>query len=501
MTVYDNKNPESTISNIEISGEGDKRFIFLHAKPRSEQDKTGSWIAKCNLDLQEVTRTHVDGHEVIVMRSDRATPEILQAFAAMGEQLSEHQNIKKLNPWMLRGLASNIGQPLQLMSGMFQKGNIDFATIGFAALNITANTINMVFGAEKKEDTNRLHYLKNDINRDLDEHLLNGAAPYEATDKRAEQRNNGHEEKKSVGESAWDFMKGNSVRIGEIGLRYLGSIMLAFPLTKLKIKQGSAALAKGAFSEAFNIMKNKDAGTFNAGAAYLIGKTIAFGSKIPDPYDPTPHTTLDTVREKILFPASSIIETVAAGLIAKDRLFNPKRKIIWPAWTNAPQKWQTKGTQDYLGGIGGLLFMSGLVIRIFAPFGKKELDMEEMSAHITDTLVKTPREEMPRLLADSAATVFEHTKEKGVPFGEIFTSMAVDLEEYHHIALHGTPATAHDAIAGAAAPAETIAEGAPAAEHAMHKQAHKDFASLAKTPGTHVDRHLQSAGEALHAAI
>lgn len=514
MTLFINSNAESAIAQIEFAGAPDAgQFVVLHARTRMEPEKISQWLQNNGLNLEEITRTHVDGREVLITRSALPQEKILQTLQSHGEALTENIPAKKLNPWKLRGWASIIGQPMQLASGMLQKGTIDPATIGFASANMIANVTNIVFGAEKKDDPNRLLFLKEAVNRDVDEHLPAGTNPPDPTSSRMDERVKPDETKKF---DSYDFMKRNSVRIGEIGLRYIGALSLAFPFVKAipgkkpwsvagltegtaHWKKGVQQLGAGKFGEAYKTIANKDQFTRNAGLAYLFGKSIAFGAQVPDAYSGEPHTAVDTTREKILFPASSMIEAVAAGLIAYNGLF--KRKINWN------QKFMPKAlhfgeTRDYLGGIGGLLFTTGLIIRIFAPFGKKELDMQEISAHISDTLSKTPPEQMPRLLADSAATVFEHSKDSGATFGSIFASMANDMSQHYHIALNA-PANANaSAQVAGQQPQEPAQEAASFASRAPRKTDEAGrHTAMAKPADSHTERQLRNNNDAIQLTV
>ncbi|MDE3060295.1 MAG: hypothetical protein KGJ06_04730, partial [Pseudomonadota bacterium] len=117
-----------------------------------------------------------------------------------------------------------------------------------------------------------------------------------------------------------------------------------------------------------------------------------------------------------------------------DRFAN--RKITFPDKSFIPSSLRKQNYRDFLGGIGGAMFVAGFAIRFFAPYGTKELDMREAYAHATDTLAKTPPEKLPQLLADTAVTLKESLKDKeNITFGEIYTHMKSDLYRYHRIGL------------------------------------------------------------------
>jgi len=119
------------------------------------------------------------------------------------------------------------------------------------------------------------------------------------------------------------------------------------------------------------------------------------------------------------------LECSGSSYLAADRFRNPKRRIVLGG----------KEYQDFLGGIGGMLFSTAFAMRLFAPYGVKEVNMEEVYAHATDTLAKTPPEKLPQLMADTTATLKEHFKDKDIAFSEIFIRMMSDMYRYHHIAL------------------------------------------------------------------
>ncbi len=208
------------------------------------------------------------------------------------------------------------------------------------------------------------------------------------------------------------------MRIGEIGLRFLGSIALAFPLKNWGAAY--AQLKKGSWAGAFAAARNKDSTNFYTGVTYLTGKTIGLFSKVPDPYNPAEkHTALDTVREKYLFRLSSLVEAGAAGTLAVGNF-----------------KADKNGKRDsYIGAAAGVSLTTGLLTRLFADFGTREVDMEELYAHSTDALAVVPPDKLPQLLAEAAAGIKDHFKEKSMDYGEIYTKMMTDLYRYHHIAL------------------------------------------------------------------
>ncbi len=183
---------------------------------------------------------------------------------------------------------------------------------------------------------------------------------------------------------------------------------------------------------------------FYSGIAYIVGKTIALGSKIPDPYDTKPHTMLDTVREKMLFKVSTAIETTAAATLAVNGLKagkatpqNPEGARLFTRnrdyWIPEAMKHQKFITRDWFGAAGGALFTGGLTIRFSAPFGTRVVDMKELTAHMAAALAQVPSDKLPQLVADSAMAIKAQFPDQPHAFGSIYASLALELERYHQI--------------------------------------------------------------------
>ena len=366
---------------------------------------------------------------------------------------------KGFNPWKWRGLLSNAGQGLQLASaGLKNKHGFDQSVLGFAAFNIAANIINMIFGAESKPDTHRLLQLKTEFNAQLAPYVTQPSVlpDPETTLTKDRKSKNVH----GVGESIYGFLKRNSVVFGEIGLRYVGAFNLAFPIAHWAGRGHAAfhatkgplgAKLKAGVVVAAENFRNREDLVFYSGIAYLAGKTIALFSKVPDPYDPKPHTTLDTIREKVLFKVSTAVETAAAGTLALNglkpgkptalnpdgaRLFTRERKY----WLPEVMKHEKFITRDWFGATGGALFTGGLLIRFSAPFGSREVNMPELYAHIATGLSKVPADQLPKLLADSAMAIKAQFDDTSLEYGTIYASLVQELERYHHInVLHAEP--------------------------------------------------------------
>ncbi|MBI1276234.1 hypothetical protein GC177_09740 [bacterium] len=422
MVMFLSSNPDSGVAKVEFSPSAQGNAAYIHLATGADEVAVKQLLSSKGIGQTVVTQTMLDGHAVLVTRGPLSQDGLLNMLG--GHFAPPAPEPQGFEPWKWRGKLSIVGQSLQLASAKFSAKGIDAPTAIFAVSNLMANGTNIVFGAEKAQDVHQLRFLKEHFNAQMQAYLPQGESLPSPDDSRAALRH-ANDPRKGLVEQGQDFIRRNSVRIGEIGLRYFGAFALAFPVKNWR--ESADKLAHGNLLGAYQAGKNKDALSHQAGMAYLVGKSIALTSKIPDPYDPTPHTLLDTIREKVVFRLSSVIEGFAAFSIALNGF--TRRKI----------KFSKDGKEypDVLGGVGGMLFTLAQGIRYFAPFGTKVVDMEELNAHMTDGLARMPRDRLPQLVADAAASIVEHFKEKHLEFGTVYSQLADGLQQYHGIDLSG----------------------------------------------------------------
>lgn len=455
MAVYNVSNPKSYLHSVEFTPVSDGNFSFFYLKDGAHKDEARQWLTK-EVGQEVIAESMVCGRPVIITHGEKPKQDMLKLLDEHGDTTQLKVIEKPPNFWAIRGGMSIVGQCLQLASSTFQvekleKGHAQLKPnhpqynpklkqgmwvrkafspdIGaFAILNLTANAMNIMYGAQKEEATNQLHAIKSDLNANLNDHITASERTFDVRDNRAHLHKDDDSNKKSAFDKVNDALAENSVRVGEIGLRYLGALALVFPYNKLGA--GIAELKKGNLGAAWKVSKNSSQVTLAAGGLYLLGKTMALFAKVPDPYDDKPKTTWDTLREEYLFKVGGLVEAVAGGTVGYNAF--AKKKI---GFSNGKTPDIKNVRADYLGGVGGTLFATGYIVRYWAKYGTKHLDTEEVFAHATDTLAKTPPEKLPQLMADSSATIMEHLKDTKVEYGEVFTKMMTDMYRYHHIAL------------------------------------------------------------------
>ncbi len=518
MAIYKNTNQNSAITSVEFTPVPKGNSTFLHLKAGADVQGVKQWLA--DIGQQITAETPIGNESVLVTRGDKTQADIIKSLKEHDGNLKLPPEAKKgVNLWKARGILSMIGHPMQLISGAMAKGGMDTATIGFASLNLMANLTNIAFGAEKKTDPHHLHFIKEKVNTLLTPYVPEGTKlpdPNTLAPTRTEP-----EKPKTTWQKFHGFMKGHSVMLGEIGLRYIGGLSLIFSIVKLKkvdgkTKQsvahwaeGAGKLANGEFKAAWNAVKNPDTFTRIAGTGWIMGKNIAFLSKVPDPYDPDkpkPGSTKDKInkfREKHTFKISTFTEALGASTMAYDRFFRRtitipekitqkevktvlgdvvkiphKSSRLWnfvpehlPNWKIIPEKlpsfnflpkgffkkWaaneqpligehipnmKLRGMKlrgvpipDFIGGIGASLFALAFVMRFKAPFGVRQVNMDEVDAHVADALAKVPADKLPQAVAETSAYLVTHFKDKKLEFGKVYTQLADDLYHYHNIAL------------------------------------------------------------------
>jgi hypothetical protein len=341
---------------------------------------------------------------------------MLDALVAQGESLELAVDAQPFDAWKTRSILGFGGQILQLASSFMRPPiagigkRLDSSLFVFAAANLLANTINLKYDhGEQVDDKHQLRYLKQKVNRELSVHLKDSEAPIDIDENRQALRP--HEEPHHKLDGAKNFLRRHSVAIGELGLRYFGAIALAFPARYWK-----AAVV----NRSFPAMDPSPLRVYT-GLSSIVGKTVALTSKIPDPYNPKPHTWVDQFREKASFLTGGLIEVTSFTVLAYDA-FTRKNGLLIGG----------KVRRDWLGGIGASMFTLGYIVRSWAKFGERTVNMDELCAHASDTIAKTSPEKVTQLLANTAASLAEHFKDRPTAgFAAIYTQLANDFSYYH----------------------------------------------------------------------
>lgn len=424
MQKYLSKNKESVIRSLDIdsksgictftlSGDSDPAALNAHLSHRYALTFLGTHAAA--------------GKDTVLVFHSQNPQALPGALKAKGESLEIVVPEKKFNFWKWRGITSFIGQSLQLLSS-FKSNKVgeqlqtkdlsdQVAIAGFATSNLIANISNITFGSQKKEDFHQLHHLKSKFNENFGKYLPD-ATPLPADQKLAASRK---EEKLSLGKRAFNLAQKYSVSGGEIGLRVFGSSQLSYPVTRVPTaitKYKETGSVKDALVEA----RNTNTTTFKVGLMMLLGKAVSFISKEPDPFNPKPASLLDRFREKITFRLSSVIEGSAAAYMAWDRFTNHEMKLFGK-----------KLNRDYAGFVGNLVFIGGYAIRLFAPYGSREVNMKELNAHISDSVALMKPVLIPHVLTEVAYGLDQHFGKKSPGVSELYSGLVADLKTQHNI--------------------------------------------------------------------
>jgi hypothetical protein len=393
-------------------------LTFFYGKSPEHNEEIRRRLAEMGQTV--VSETLLGKHPVFITEGGKAKDDIIGALKASGTELALKTEPRKVNWWAFRGWASNVGQIFQMTSAFKERApgqKLDYEIFAFAALNLLANIVNILFGGQKEPDKYRLLHIKDDQKKLLSSGLSEGVSIPDMETSRSALRKD-----VEPPPGAWQkfraFMGKHSVRFGEIGLRFLGSAAMVIPVSPEHWKGVAETYnAKGTWEALKQSVYQPNSTKRYAGITYLVGKTVGLFSKVPDPYNPRSASTLDRIREKYFFRASSVIETGAAGILALGSFKSKKR----------------------IGGTGGLIFMGGLTTRFFAPFGHREVNVDEAFAYAGDFLAREPREKLPQLVAESAALLARDLSgdHAALSYGAIYARLKGDLYTYHNIAFDG----------------------------------------------------------------
>lgn len=433
MAVYKNTKQNSGLTALESVSAPDGQQFFFHIRDAAAGETIKQSLQHSGISLKWVAQSKLDTGLVLIAHGARGCEaQTVAALTSTGENLELSHKQKKIDPWVIRSFLGFGGQTLQLTSsfmrpdkpGMAGKGiwhKVDMPIFVFAAANMTANVINLAYKAQNVDDPKQLRYLKQRVNEALSPALEPGHYAPSVDDKRSDLREKPHEATGPLA-SFNAFMRKYSVNVGELGLRYLGAFGLISPMNTW------GNVFKGKLPE-LGKSPYRNVGGFSS----LAGKTIALGSTIPDPYDTKPRSWLDNIREKYSFLTGGLIEAGAFSVLAYDNFVNTKP--ISKTEAN-PRGIMFKGRayRDWLGGIGAAMFVTGYLVRSWAKYGTRHVDMNELYAHVSDTLAQLPPDKVPQLLADTAADIKNHFKgSEELDYGTIYAALANDLKRYHHI--------------------------------------------------------------------
>jgi len=433
MAVYKNTKQNAGLTMLECTAAPKGQQLFFHVRDAASGEAVKQALERSGAGLTWVAQSKLGAGIVLVAQGAHGCEaKALAALASSGENLELSHKQKKIDPWVIRSFLGFGGQTLQLTSsfmrpdkpGMAGKGiwhKVDMPIFVFAAANMTANVINLAYKAQNIDDPKQLRYLKQRVNEQLSPQLEPGHHAPSVDEKRSDLR---EKPKEDTGPLAGfnNFMRKYSVNVGELGLRYLGAFGLVSPMNTW------GNVFKGKLPEL-----GKSAYRNVGGFASITGKTIALSSTIPDPYDTKPKSWLDNIREKYSFLTGGIIEAGAFSVLAYDNFVNTKPISATEANPRGIM-FKGKAYRDWLGGIGAAMFVTGYIVRSWAKYGTRHVDMNELYAHVSDTLAQLPPEKVPQLLADTTADIKNHFKDsEDLDYSTIYTALANDLKRYHHI--------------------------------------------------------------------
>jgi len=427
MAVYKNTHAGSPIAGVEFTPVSDGNFSFFYVDNEADLAEVKQWLTSPDIGQEIIAEAQTASQPVLITHGGKAKDDLMALLEARGEklELQKHKRSFADMAWPVRGALGFTGQTLQLSSSFLTKKGFAWDTGMFASLNLVANAMAMMFGAQRRPDDHKLRAIKTDINETLDDYVPGGGDTLPSIDEQRAYLRKDPEPPKSWWQKSKELLRDNSVLVGEVGLRFAAGLAVAFPVNKLS--KGWAALKSGSVTKAYYVARNDAIITHWAGLGSLFGKAVALFSKSEDPYDPKPKSLLDTIREKYLFRTGGWIEAGAFSAQAYDNFTNTgeTKKI----------RFRGKDSPNYIAGIGSSLFATGYVVRNWAKFGIKEMNMDEMYAHAVDGLAQVPPEQLSQRMAEVAADITDHFKGNRLSYGEAFRQLMNRLYRDQHIAL------------------------------------------------------------------
>lgn len=412
MSVYINALQGAAIGRLEVdsTARGNQAVMFL--RDESVRAEMCQKLSNEPFNQTILSQTSVNGQPVLITRGEQSVSSLLSHLSA-GNNWQAKEEKSPVSAWGMRAALGLLGQGLVLRGSFKRNAGLGKAAMNmeqafFALSNITANFINIGYGASSSDDVHQLRYLKEEVNNEL----IDKVEPdklLSITDDRSTLRV--HAKPKGIFGQMNDFMKENSSQVS-IGLRYFG----AFNLAKTGLHPDQRSIG--------NLLKGNaitDKTRYAAGLATLGGKTIALNGKTEDPYNPTPPSTIDKIREKF-FVGGGLMEAAAFGSLALTNM-------------------RGEGLADKYFAAGNAVFVLAYIIRTQAKLGTKKLDMSELYAHVADSVAKLPEDEQAQTVADIAGMLKTHFGiDDGVTFSEIFEGIADDLHNNHAISIFKAPA-------------------------------------------------------------
>jgi len=452
MTVYDNSNKRSQIASVDFDDKSGRAFIRLRHVDDIEEVKE----MLAGIGQEFVANTRLDTMPILVTRGNPSKEELF-AKLAENDQSSFEKHVPektgllgflKKNGWKVRGGSSLIGQGMTLVSAFRQADPnepgktkpFEAPTGIFAAFNLAANFINILFGSSKQRDENGQKYLSDLIAQEVNHYASQEGSEYKISPNdvyKTAYMTPKEEKEAEKDKGAMGWIRRNAVWFGEVGLRTIGSVAMVLSPGDWKFSNWGNA-AKALFSAgpkaAWDIIKTKDKWTFWAGTGMVTGKILALSAKIDDPNE-KPKGYLDELRRKVFWIASTVVEFFAQNVVAYDRFAHKKINL-----TGKPDG----VTRDWLAGAGNIILAEPpYLTRAVLPYGRVELDVAESQARLVKALTHIPQERVSTVAARITARMVEHLGDKAPDFSVLYGQVADKLEKYHDIKLTPKPEIVH----------------------------------------------------------
>jgi hypothetical protein len=442
MTLYFNNNPSSQLYCAEVTDKGDHAYGLLYTRDGNDAARIISSLQANHPDIHVISNTKqalTEDHVIALRTNDATGQSLIDAINEQGESLTLPPPEKaKFNPWKYRGITSLVGQSFQIASaftnnsaGAVNPANDRAAAVSigtFGILNFTASLFNLTFGGQHNKDSHQLMFLKEQFNHAITPHVEDPSKlpPVHGyvLQKRADEMPD-----PTLGQRLYNTAQKYSVSVGEITLRSLGTLALITPPTRVVEAVKECYGGTMSLPAALRHCIQPDERTLIGGLGTLSGKIVSLLAKEKDLYTIENKSWMQTFREDFAFRLSSLLEGSSSVYMMSDRM----------NWLGATDKRSIKidaidyEGDDFLGGLGNAVFISGYAIRLAAPFGSLEVPMDELYAHISDGLALLPKEKIPEMLAQTVTDLHQHFDKKAISTSEMYANIADDLKRHYDI--------------------------------------------------------------------
>lgn len=474
-------------------------FVFFTSNGYTKYQSLIDMIHTAAPDVTVLSKTSLDGKNVIVARTSKAPEQIIKEMSAFGGESyrpqGEAKEKKGTDLIRLRGNIGIVAQILMIASAFFdsdKKGEAEkegaknyYKTpagqgkIRTSAISFVGYTINSIFGVQKDTDSTRLSYAKNLVNQQLKLRQDDNSRPLPAPEDTIRKIDGAHR-------PSW--MQRNSIRFSS-GMKLVSKVPLLQLGSKKKDNEKLKATASGNGDD-------RDESLALSGALGIVSDVISLTGLPEDPYLlEKKQDALSVMRRK-----SNLISSFFDWASTLSLSFGSLNKPLDKTNPEAKKPRRSRKTNEMDGGelkdptpkgamariihtlgenherrdlheiqwfqlAASLGFAINLIIKALAPYTVRKLDTENLIDHTSLALASGMKSDYTDELTQVTSNMLltrELPEVKQLGFAKTFTQIANRMEKHHNIALKPVNYNSRAAVAASAVvEAQTPAEAPP----------------------------------------